>query len=321
MLNPNNLEEVNYKISMLHTEISNIDNRKDDKDRSGDAGINCPCHSLSEKVPSNNKHVLRHPRVIPIFWGHFYVTNPHIVAATIRMLSDIVSGPYMNGLAQYGVSRGTVLGHHTIDTVPPNSDPLILDRDTVRNTLVSWINSGTVSPAPAVNEKSLIYIIFLPTGSNITDSGAAGYHNFAKFNQDSFEDDLFWAVIVTKGNDDPTSAVRFANNIAYITSHELNEAFTDCDNQGFTTAGGCEIGDICESRDPTCSCCTKFNYNVKGRTWQIEPYWSNWHMNCINGNEPVSIRMFLKEIGINPSDGLRQLGTLLLNIDYIASRM
>ena len=44
-------------------------------------------------------------------------------------------------------------------------------------------------------------------------------------------------------------------------------------------------------------------------------------MNCINGNEPVSVNTFLKEIGIKPSNGLRQLGTRLLNIDYIASRM
>ena len=81
-------------------------------------------------------------------------------------------------------------------------------------------------------------------------------------NQNSSDDDIFWAVILT--NSAPqTSATSFVSSLAYIVSHELNEAFTDRDGKGFTTQEGCEMGDICESRDPNCaSCCTTFTYTV-----------------------------------------------------------
>lgn len=119
-----------------------------------------------------------------------------------------------------------------------------------------------------------------------------------------------------------TSAAIFVNDLAYIISHELCESFTDRDQEGFLTDNGYEIGDICESRDPTCaSGATMVNYNVSGRTWQVEQYWSNWDNNCINGDQPVSVKRFLQAIGVDGSTGLRQLGSNVVNVDFVASRM
>jgi len=191
MSNSNKDDKINYKISMMHSKSDEGFENEDGRGEVGDAGVNCPCHSLNVRVPANNKHVIRHPRVVPIFWGHYYATNSDVIATTVQLLVDIVSGPYMNGLAQYGVSRGIVLGSHTIDINPTEADPVNLDRNKIKNTLVNWINNGTVSPTPSVNEQNLIYVIFMPTRSTITDSGAAGYHNFAKINENSSNDDLF----------------------------------------------------------------------------------------------------------------------------------
>ena len=113
---------------MVHTKPDESFENEEGRGEVGDAGVNCPCHSLSARVPANNKHVIRHPRVVLIFWDHYYAINSDVIATTVQMLDDIISGPFMNGLAQYGVSRGTMLGSHIIDITHPNSDPLNLER-------------------------------------------------------------------------------------------------------------------------------------------------------------------------------------------------
>jgi hypothetical protein len=54
-------------------------------------------------------HVMPNPRVIPILWGHGYVANPATTKLIVQMISDLVTGPFMNGMAQYGIGRGSVL--------------------------------------------------------------------------------------------------------------------------------------------------------------------------------------------------------------------
>jgi hypothetical protein len=239
----------------------------------------------------------------------------------------------MNGLAQYGVSHGSLVGTIVVD-IPTNvPDPTGLTRAAVQNKLVSWIRNGQVFPAPAVDEQNLVYLIFLPTNSTFTDIGV-GYHNFGKYNRVSSDNDLFWGVILT--NYPPrTSAGAFVNALTYIVSHELCEAFSDRDGKGFTTANtsctfsgppitritnACEIGDVCESRG-TNTCCYTYSYHVTNRTWQVEQYWSNWDNQCINGDQPVSLRQFLQAIGVDGSTGLRQLQSNVINVDFVASKM
>jgi|SRR5689334_7291743 hypothetical protein len=285
------------------------------------ADVNCQCHTFSGQVPANQKHIMRHPHIVLVLWGHFYVTNPDVLTITEQLVSDLITGSFMNGLAQYGVGHGSVMGSFVIDIPPPESDPTDLTRDDVRKQLVNWINEGTISPAPAIDEENLMYILFLPTGSTFSesDSGAGGYHKFYQYNANSSNDDLFWATILTNATwVNMASSTDFVKSLAFIVSHELNEAFTDRDNQGFTTDDGCEIGDICESRDPVCSsCCITVPY----RSWKVEQYWSNWDNNCINADQPVSLRKFLNAIAVDGSGGLRQLQSSIINVDFVASRM
>ena len=232
-----------------------------------EAGINENCHMFTGMVPANSKHVMRNPRIVLILWGHFYATNSAVATNATTLISDLVSGPFMNGLAQYGVGGGSVIGTFVVDIPPPAPDPINLTRENVRDQLIDWINRGTISPGPAVGEQNLVYVIFLPTGSTTTETaGTGGYHSHSKHNTNSSDDDLFWAVRLT--NSAPlTSAMNFVRSLAFIVSHELDEAFTDRDGKGFVTNNDCEIGDICESRG-TNPCCFTFSY----RGWSVEQY-------------------------------------------------
>jgi hypothetical protein len=293
--------------------------------------VNECCHSSPGRVLPNDIHIMRSPRVLPILWGNYYV-DPDVVTEVRLLLTDLVTGRFMNGLAQYGVRRGSMLNPITIPVI--GNDPNGLTRIDVQNQLTTWINNGTVAP-PAVNEQNLLYVIFLPTGSTISEPGYA-YHTSARYRTTGGRappfNNLFFATILTNPTlvpqaADTTTGRLFARSLAYIVSHELNEAFTDRDFRGFsvdiscTIAGRtvtdfCEIGDNCEFFGGTGTGVTTFSYGF--RAWQIEWYWSNWDMNCIRGDQPVSIKKFLETIGVNGSKGLRQLRTNRINVDYVA---
>jgi hypothetical protein len=291
----------------------------------GQAGVNCQCHTLNVQVPPKFKHIMPNPRIVLILWGNYYATNPAVGTSATQLITDLVTSRFMNGLAQYGVVRGAVKGQSIVINIPPPTpDPTNLTRDAISIQLSNWIQAGIV-PAPAVNEVNLLYVILLPTGSTITDLGAFGYHLYNWFNNDPSTDDanLFWAVIVT--NSAPqTPPANFVSSLAYIISHELCEAFTDRDDEGFETDDGCEIGDICENQqDPNCASGAKpVRYQgPSGTIWQVEKYWSNWDNKCINGDQPVSVKRFLQAIGIDGSRGLRQLGSSVVNVNFVAFRM
>jgi len=67
----------------------------------------------------NLSHIMPNPKVVPILWGHDYVANPATTKAIEQMVSDLVTGPFMNGMAQYGIRRGSVLTPVIIDDGNP----------------------------------------------------------------------------------------------------------------------------------------------------------------------------------------------------------
>jgi hypothetical protein len=277
--------------------------------------VNTDCHSLSLQVPANDKHVLRRPRVIPIMWGHSYATARRTSRQLGGLLRDLATGRFMNGLAQYGVARGSVASPIIVDIT--GTEPTTLSRDDIQDQLTTWLDDGTVSPKPAVNERNRLYFIFPPTTAALTLPGATGfcgYHWHAKYNKRSRDDDLFFAVVGTN-NVSPGPGQSFAQAISYCVSHEFNEACSDRDGKGYTTPT-CEIGDICEQFGQN-QCCSTFTYG----NWQVEYYWSNWDGSCIQGDSPVSVRSFLSALHLNPSAGLRRARLPVVGIDQIAARM
>lgn len=136
-----------------------------------------PCQTLTSQIPSNNGQIIRSPHVVPIMWGNFYFTNRDYGFYVRQMLRDLVTRSYMNGHAQYGVQRGSVDDPINIDT-GTDPDPTNLSRQDIQTRLFSWLTNGVVSPTPSVDEKSLVYIIFLPLGSTLStaDSALLSYH-------------------------------------------------------------------------------------------------------------------------------------------------
>src|ERR1022692_4944690 len=135
-------------------------------------------------------HVMPNPIVVPILWGHDYVANPTTTQYIEQMINDRVTGPFMNGMAQYGVRRGSVAKPVVIDdTNPPativytNTSNQLVDQITQK--LVGWIQQGLVPPPPssALNQ---MYLIIPPSettpetyngAGDPIGNGVQGWHN------------------------------------------------------------------------------------------------------------------------------------------------
>ncbi len=284
-------------------------------------GVNDDCHSYTGGVKAGKKRIMRTPHVVAIFWGQ----NSNDATALGQLLSDLVKGPFTNGLVQYGVGRGSVTTI-TVNDDQKNPAPATLDRPQVPDQLNKWFQDGTVSPAPSVNEMNLLYFLFPPTKTEVKNGdwstkspdrkkAICGYHASGRKSKSSSQnDDLFWAIVGTSGAPSGTGT-SFANSLAYCVSHELVEALSDRDSQGYLADNGCEIGDICECK---AGCPNLITFQYRG--WSVEQYWSNWDNNCIQGDQPVSLRKFLVSIGFDFSQGLRSLHTPVINLQYMASR-
>jgi hypothetical protein len=270
-------------------------------------------------------------QVVLVLWDHYYTTNSDAVTAAKQLITDLVSGPFINGLTQYGIHRGSLINTIVIDTnnspSPKNPAPKVWDigdgNDATQ--VLAWINNGTLSPQPQSSPQGvLLYFIFMPTATQLTagknsdgtpNTNVCGWHHSGNLS-DPNSTPVFWAVVRTD-QAPQTKGQAFVSQFAYCVGHELAEALTDPKGgSGFGASNGCEIGDICELHT--------FTY----RGWSIEQYWSNWDAACINGDQPVSVRKFLAAIGYSGSNGLRGLPGLSgspyndkLNLDYIADRM
>lgn len=143
------------------------------------------CQSLTPVLPKNDQHIIRDPHIVPVMWGHYYATNPAVVTALVSLLTDLVTGQFMNGLAQYGCLRGdfrysSVFGNgpvfnpQLIDIIPPNKGPTNVG-DTGLSQLKNWLDAGKVGPVPqdGFEHDQLVYIVFLPTETTIS-TGVGG---------------------------------------------------------------------------------------------------------------------------------------------------
>jgi hypothetical protein len=90
----------------------------------GLAGVNQPCHGNTSGVGAHSSHVIGAPRVVAIYWDQYFTDKPAAVSTMNQFISDLVNGPYIDGLKEYGVSRGSFAGSVAINmtTYPtPNS--------------------------------------------------------------------------------------------------------------------------------------------------------------------------------------------------------
>lgn len=271
----------------------------------GDGGTNATCHGNSSGVKPNDKVILAHASVKVLCWGQFYDDQRDALKNAFKLCSDLVTGPYLNGLAQYGIGRGRMAGAASVIF---NQPPPTLSEDEARDQLLLFI--ADLSIPPAKDEDSLLYVLFLPPETKPTISSGkddfCGYHQWAKFHDDSKESDVFFCIIRTDSAD-KSSGEAFIKSVSYCVSHEIAEALTSRDGRGYHN-GSCEIGDLCEQTG---------NHTYRG--WQVEQYWSQWDPGCINGEDPVSLTKFLRARSIT-GGSLSSLHAKTINVEFIASQ-
>jgi hypothetical protein len=278
-------------------------------------GVNDQCHSNQIDVRPRDRHIMPHARVKVILWGHFFVDHPDAAATATDLVTAIVTGRYMNNLVQYGIGRGSFVDVSVVDTDSGAPAPHELSQGDAQDQLIAWLRASFITPKPSVNERNLLYLIFPPPSTTLTpaDVGFGGYHTSGQFHSNSDHDDLFWAIFRTgPGAAKQTSGDALIRSISAVVSHEMTEAFSDRDNDGFITDSGCEVSDLCE---------TMSSFSYEG--FNVEQYWSNWNHACIRGDKAVSLTRFLKAAahGVAHPAGLRWLHMPRIGLEDIAARM
>jgi len=262
------------------------------------------------------------------------------------MISDLVTGPFMNGLAQYGIQRGSVTPPVVIDDSNPPATLTYTDSkgqlvDEITKQLIKWIKEDRIVPAPPSDDDvNQLYIIvpplqtqikFFNTDGDPTGNGVQGFHS---------EDQIlpappphfYWAIIKTgdaldgsfKGDlrnaEAKDGGLDFVGGISGIPNggqfglakkicHEFVE---QCADRNGTFA---ELGDNTKTNK-----CNDTLVNYRG--WAVQKYLSEWDAGCINGDAPVSLRRFLTAINFDfQHNGLRSLGAPTINVQFIALTM
>jgi hypothetical protein len=196
--------------------------------------------------------ILDHVRVHLVFWGTSWAgTSVPSMGDVLSSAQSIVSGPYMDGLAQYrgiqpGVVAGSTLVASAVGNSPASPSAGITDND-IQNLLSNLIYRGM---APSPSDSELLYVVMLPPGvSSTQDPTAIGKHgHYTYYAFPFYWANVRWGWIMNFGTLD---------GVTEVFSHELAEACTDPDvGSGFVVTAGCtggfsscEIGDVCEGQD------------------------------------------------------------------------
>lgn len=225
-----------------------------------------------------------------IFWGSVWnqsTTSPS-VNDIINAVQNILAGPFMSGLLQYGVNRSPFRGAIVVTSPePPFIPDTFLDKDSNIEELVNaLINNGTF-PEPDEDGGRNIYVVIMPPGTKYGgDSRAIGAHYYFSSGSIIDVDNAWYAWI--GNNDIDTMTMAFG--------HELVETCTDPEGDGWTVDGEPdglnEIGDICNM---------SIN-QVNGVT--LEAYWSKLDNACILPTG-FSLKRFMLSKGFDPQGGVR----------------
>jgi hypothetical protein len=259
------------------------------------SGVNDGCHGWIGTMDANEGHVMAHPKVYAIYWDDVYFHPGPTVDLMNQFLGDILTSDYfMKALQQYGVNQGQFVGY-TVIPQGMSPAPAVLSKLGIQNQLSAWIANGTVPIGPTPNEENLLYVIFTPHTTVLASNGSdvafepseclCGIHDSGRYTNAKGADNLFWAIIQEWHNHPalPGSPHEFVGSCSWCVSHEMVEAFTNRDGQGYQNDNQCEIGDVCEcsagSEDHKTPI-IKVEISVEGRNWYVQPYWDNANQSC-----------------------------------------
>ena len=216
-----------------------------------------------------------HVNVLLIFWGKQWAGNPNPLATQVTdNVKNLLAGPYMSYLVQYGVHRGSLWGTLFFTGGDP---PTTFTLANVGNFLISQLDADNL-PEPD-SDWPIFYCVVMPTYASFqgvqppdpvlplppgTVSLVVGENSSIIWNDlelgDVDNDPAHYAWV---GND---------GTVDYITtvlSHELVEACTDPNGgNGIVQVSPPPIGGAAQIGDP----CTGFCDFVRGV--KVQSYWS-----------------------------------------------
>jgi hypothetical protein len=215
---------------------------------------------------SGHGAVLSNVKIKNIYWGSYWTgdgtsLHDHIEAAW----TDLGNNPeFYTTMEQYAtptqsIEQGSFLSGVTLDPDPASS---VEDSD-VQHTIELAINKGTVPPP----DPNMLYVVYLPQGvvsHPDTEHGWGGHHNFF---DDASGRRIYYATIIFSSSID---------ELTLLASHEVSEATTDPELDGWT-----EIGDLCQGLHPR-------GYRRDG--FLVERLWSNDHCGCAGVLAPPSCK-------------------------------
>lgn len=262
--------------------------------KSGPVGLDLtfdPIISRPIKLTNNGGATVSAAPVQLIFWGSDWdkATATPSVDQIVRAVLDILAGPYMSALRQYGIKCSSFGGAFVVTSPPPPFLPHTFDDGDVNDLIWELIDEGHF-PEPDESGGRNLYFVMMPAFTQYGPGGAAGAHGIAWDYDLLFDyDKAYVAWIGHYGLGTMTS----------VFTHELAEMCTDPEGDGWTVSGQpidtSEIGDICN------------NINRKLNNVLVESYWSRIDNACLIPTS-FSVRRTLQwaNITLNGS-GLRSL--------------
>jgi hypothetical protein len=200
-----------------------------------------------------------------IFWGDTWRTGPNLSgvspASVVNAVENILTGPYLMLLGQYGFNSVAIQGTTLVTVPPPPPSYTLAD---VENMVWNLIDDGKF-PEPDEPGGRTLYMVFMPNGSN-PPAGLAGSHGDMSDFDLPADVDWLWAGMVSYGTLDL---------ITKVFSHEFVEAITDPEpdspawQMSRSLNGGNEIGDACNNTTD------RIDAGLL-----VQAYWSQEHHRC-----------------------------------------
>jgi hypothetical protein len=177
-----------------------------------------------------------------IFWGSVWTqpgTTPS-AGSFVGAVQNILAGPYMSALGQYGIGAGHLRGALIVTSPQP---PNPFTDDDVRNLVWDMIDQN-IFPEPDDSDGANLYVVVMPPFVNPSNTSNIGEHLYATDYDFPFDFDKAWCAWLT--NDGTL------DTLTTIFSHELVEACTDPEGNAWqinptNSSSWNEIGDACQS--------------------------------------------------------------------------
>jgi hypothetical protein len=224
---------------------------------------------------SNGGSVLKNVHVHLIYWGSAWAGNLNALAGQItNAVQNMLAGPYMTYLAQYGVGRGSLYRTtYVTDRGDPSSTGFT--KQNVQDLLNLLLDDSDNTHLPEPDEaEPLFYCVIMPPTATFNQNNILGQNwGFTWADYDLGDVD-----------NDPATMAWIGNNgtLDYVTevlSHELVESCTDpYGGQGIVQTTPTCTGSSCQIGDPCTNTCDRVS-GVK-----VQGYWSEADKRCITPN-------------------------------------